>query len=402
MMSKQNHNGPTTQLGRSLVGAGLDLTDRERGFLALLRQEGPSSRAALIKSSGLSGPAVFRTTEELAAKGFIKIGQAIASGRGQPSNEVSLNALAAFSLGVSVTSDFAEVAMMDITGQIILTRDITTPNMSLELTLDAMDAFLNEIKAGPYGGSTFVGIGVAVAGFFVGEGQKLNPVLPLNDWALVELGPIFEDRFSVPIYIENIASAAAVGESLIGVGLRYKSFGYVNFAFGFGGGIILDGKLWRGKSGNAGEVGAMLNPIGAFLPSLESLRLELNRAGANIASIRDLLIELEGPNQNLEDAVATWIEKAAASIALLAYLINACVDVEALVLGGRLPSLLREQLAQRASELQHLNRSLERRERTRPSIEIVPAQVSDRSAVVGAAALPLTQRIFRPVTNLLP
>ena len=400
-MSKQNNVVKSLQLGRTPSGIGLDLTDRERGFLALLRQEGPSSRAALIKSSGLSGPAVFRTTEDLAAKGFINIGPAIAAGRGQPSNEVRLNAFAAFSLGVSVTNDFAEVAMMDLTGRIIATQDITTPNMSLDLTLDAIEAFLQARVGMEYKDSVFAGIGLAVAGFFIGEGEKLNPVVPLDDWALVELGPIFEARFNVPVYVENIASAAAVGESLVGIGHKFKSFGYVNFAFGFGGGIILDGKLWRGKSGNAGEIGAILNPIGAFFPSLESLRLEVNRHGGDINSIRQLLIELEGPSDRFEEAVEVWIEKAATSIALLAYLINACVDVEALALGGRLPSILRERLARRASEAQELYNPPVRRERSRPSIAIVPAQVSDRAAVVGGAALPLTKRIFRPVTNLL-
>lgn len=400
-MSKQSNVRKSLQLGRTQGGIGLDLTDRERGFLALLRQEGPSSRAALIKLSGLSGPAVFRTTEDLAAKGFINIGPAIAAGRGQPSNEVRLNAFAAFSLGVSVTNDFAEVAMMDLTGRIIATEDITTPNMSLDLTLDAIEAFLQAKVGMEYKDSVFAGIGLAVAGFFIGEGEKLNPVVPLDDWALVELGPIFEARFNVPVYVENIASAAAVGESLVGIGHKFKSFGYVNFAFGFGGGIILDGKLWRGKSGNAGEIGAILNPIGAFFPSLESLRLEVNCHGGDINSIRQLLIELEGPSDRFEEAVEVWIEKAATSIALLAYLINACVDVEALALGGRLPSILRERLARRASEVQELSNPPVRRERSRPSIEIVPAQVSDRAAVVGGAALPLTKRIFRPVTNLL-
>jgi predicted NBD/HSP70 family sugar kinase len=388
--------------GSIAKGISFELTDRERWLLALLRKLAPCSRAVLIKASGLSGPAIFRATEDLATKGYIEIGEAIAAGRGQPSNEVRLKENAAISLGVSVTSDFAQAAIMDLSGHICVTKDVTAPDMRLDAILEATKVFLNEQMRDHFVGSTLTGIGLAVAGFFIGDGQKLNPVPQLDDWAMVELAPIWEAHFGVPVIVENIASAAAVGESLVGAGQRFNSFGYVNFAFGFGGGVVLDGRLWRGKSGNAGEFAAILGAAGAFVPTLESLRLHLNDQGENIASLLDLLSWLEQHAHNVDAWGAPWIKKASHSIALLAEILNGCVDVDALVLGGRLPFFLASKIAERASQQQLENRKPVRRGHERPIMEITAAEVSGQSAVIGAAALPLTARIFRPVTNLLP
>jgi predicted NBD/HSP70 family sugar kinase len=388
------------QLGSLTKGISFDLTDRERWLLTLLRKLAPCSRAVLIKSSGLSGPAIFRATEDLASKGYIEIGEAIAAGRGQPSNEVRLKENAAISLGLSVTSDFAQAAIMDLAGNIRATKDVTAPNMGLDAILGATKDFLNEQMRDHFAGSTLTGIGLAIAGFFIGDGQKLNPVQQLDDWAMVELGPIWEAQFGVPVIVENIASAAAVGESLIGTGQRFDSFGYVNFAFGFGGGVVLDGRLWRGKSGNAGEFAAMLGAAGAFIPTLESLRQHLVNRGENIQSLVELLHWLEKNALSVDQWGAEWIKKASHSIALLAELLNGCVDADALVLGGRLPSFLANRIAELANQ-QHLQeRPPVRRGYERPFIQIVAAEVSGQSAVIGAAALPLTSRIFSPVTNL--
>jgi predicted NBD/HSP70 family sugar kinase len=392
---------PTYLFGSTAKGIRFDLTDRERWLLAVLRRLAPCSRAVLIKASGLSGPAIFRATEDLAAKGFIEIGEAIAAGRGQPSNEVRLKNKAAISLGVSVTGDFALAAIIDLSGQVRVTKDVTAPEMRMEAILEATKAFCYEQMRDHFAGSTLTGIGLAIAGFFIGDGQKLNPVAQLDDWAMVELAPIWGAHFGVPVFVENIASAAAVGESLIGAGQSFKSFGYVNFAFGFGGGVVLDGRLWRGKSGNAGEFAAILDAAGAFVPTLESLRVHLNDQGEQIADLLDLLSWLDDHAHNMDAWGTEWIQKASHSIAQLAEILNGCIDAEALVLGGRLPFFLANAIAERASREHLENREPLRREHERPFMKIVAADVSGQSAVIGAAALPLMARIFSPFANLL-
>lgn len=365
------------------------LTDREREVLCWVRDHGPITRSALIRVSGLSGPAVFRATEDLTTKGYLLIGAPVAAGRGQPSHEVQINPDAAFSLGLSVMTDFAEAAVIDITGKVRATANITAPGMLRKDILAKAAEFLAEQEAGGLKRSSYAGVGVALAAFFVDE-RLLNPAAELDDWALIDLqGPV-EAALGLPATIENSASAAAVGESLLGVGRHTPSFAYLNFSAGFGGGIVLDRRLWRGLTGNAGEFAAVLSAVGAFVPNLESLRERLSAQGNPTTSIDDLVARVSPDWPGVSD----WISDAARSVKLLARIITETIDVGTIVVGGRLPQPLAQLLAEAAAIRQSELDQLQRRSRGRPAPRIVPAAAVAGAAAVGAATLPLATRIF--------
>ncbi len=372
--------------GRPYVAA---LTDREREVLGWIRDCGPLTRAALIRVSGLSGPAVFRATEDLTAKGYLLIGAPVAAGRGQPSHTVQLNPDAAYALGISVMTDFAEAAIMDLTGRVRASANVTSPGMLRRDILANAASFLAEQQMTGLAPSALAGVGVALAAFFVDE-SLMNPAIELEDWALVDLHEPVEAAFGVPAIIENSANAAAVGESLLGVGRHTPTFAYLNFAAGFGGGIILDRRLWRGLSGNAGEFAAVLNAVGAFVPNLETLRECVAANGEPTAGIDDLVARVKLDWSGVPD----WIEKAAVSVKLLTRIISETIDVGTVVVGGRLPQPLAARLAEAASINQGELDQMQRRARGRPAPLILPAEASARAAAVGAAALPLAARIF--------
>ncbi|MDX2209795.1 MAG: ROK family transcriptional regulator [Sphingopyxis sp.] len=360
------------------------LTQRERELLSLIRDEGPITRAALIQRSGLSGTAVFRATEELAAKGYLLIGDPVASGRGQPSNLVAINPDAVFTLGISVMNDFAEAAIMDLTGTVRRIAEISAPGMRRADIINHALAFLEHALASGLPRAAFAGVGVALAGYFVDHGGRLlNPASALDDWAMVDLESALSPRFNLPVTVDNIANSAAVGELMLGAGSRFRSFAYVNFAFGFGGGVVIEGRPWRGAHGNAGEFASILNDINSFVPSLESLRLRLAATGIAVGSVTELVANFD-PNWPVLDG---WIADAAVSIRLLAKVIGAGLDVEAVVLGGRLPPVLAERLAAAASLSKSKLDAGARRGMARPMPAIVPAAISSRASVIGAAAL---------------
>jgi predicted NBD/HSP70 family sugar kinase len=378
--AKEDGLGITVQ---HLPAALAPLTQREREMLAVIRDEGPITRAALIQRSGLSGPAVFRVTEELAAKNYLAIGEPVACGRGQPSNLVKLNPEAMFTLGISVMNDFAEAAIIDLTGSVRAIADVSCPGMRRADVLRNTRDFLELNIAQGMSRAAFGGVGVAIAAYFVEGGRLLNPASALDDWALVDLTEEFSAYLGLPVTIDNIANAAAVGELMMGVGARFPSFAYVNFAFGFGGGLVIDGKPWRGEHGNAGEFAGMLDDLDVFIPSLESLRLRLNAQGKAIATVTEL-VENFDPSWPVLDG---WVADAAGSLKLLAQLIGAAMDVEAMVLGGRLPQALAARLAQAAHVSQAERDAAARRGISRPVIKVVPAAISSRASVIGAAAL---------------
>ena len=101
------------------------------------------------------------------------------------------------------------------------------------------------------------GIGVAIAGLLKSNSGTLvySPNMP--GWLNFPIKQIFSDEFGVPVYVGNDASLAAIGEYKYGAARGINNFIYITVSTGIGGGLILDGKLYVGADGYAGEVGHM-------------------------------------------------------------------------------------------------------------------------------------------------
>lgn len=369
------------------------LSDRERLILSLLRDSGETTRSALIRRTGLSGTAVFRATEELAAAGLILLGEPKAEGRGQPSHAVSLNPSASYAVGLSVMTDLIEIVLIDLAGRPVCSQLFPNSRMTPEAAVLQLQDFL--VAAEKRRGvdlRQLQAISIAVAGFFIGEGALLNPSSQLDPWALVDLRTPFETAFGIPVTIENIANASAVGEQLLGLGRNFNSFAYVNVAAGFGGGIILDGRLWRGVNGNAGEFAAVLESP----PNLETLRDVLAGRGVETANVLDMVerFDMGWPGVDL------WVAQSGDRFARLAQIIHATMDLEAMVLGGRLPRTLADALAQRATAGLGGLFPPPRRGRGRPQPQICAAEINAGAAAIGAAAIPLSQLYYDPIAHL--
>lgn len=365
------------------------VTQRERQLLTAIRREGEISRSELIKKTRLAGVAVFRGTEELAARGLVEIGETVAQGRGQPSALVRLRPNALVTIGLSVNTDYAEAALMDFTGAVRAVRDLTVPGMPRDAILDGLVQFITESTQGQgIPASAIYSIGIAVAGYFVGEGNELNPRSELDEWALVDLQAIVEKRTGYPTLIENSANAAAVGERLLGVGAWADSFAYLNVTSGLGAGLIVDGELVRGRHGNAGEVGGILKLLGLAPASLASLQETLSAHGIETDSITDLVRRYDDD----WPGVQAWIEQHARTFSIVTSTLHYVLDGDVIVVGGRAPPALARRIVD-AIEWGEDDFSA-RRGRALPHPRIVVAEMSDRSAAVGAAALPLKQGYF--------
>jgi glucokinase-like ROK family protein len=97
---------------------------------------------------------------------------------------------------------------------------------------------------------------VGVPGLVDAQQSKLM-VAPNLNWRHVPLQQLWTQQFGLPVFVENDANAAALGEYYFGVAREVKHFIYLSTGVGLGGGIMLDGKLFRGHGGYAGEIGHM-------------------------------------------------------------------------------------------------------------------------------------------------
>jgi glucokinase-like ROK family protein len=111
-------------------------------------------------------------------------------------------------------------------------------------------------RAGQAEGLRPLGIGVGLPGLVdLNTGQlKLAPNLK---WREAPIRQIIADRFTLPVYVENEANAAALGEYYFGVARGIENTIYLSAGIGLGAGILIGGKLFRGSRGYASEVGHM-------------------------------------------------------------------------------------------------------------------------------------------------
>ncbi|MBN1384633.1 MAG: ROK family protein [Elusimicrobia bacterium] len=109
----------------------------------------------------------------------------------------------------------------------------------------------------------FKSIGIGIAGDVDGKNGilRLSPNLP--KWKNINLKKFFENRLKTPTIVDNDANCAAYGSYVLDGKRKFKNFIMITLGTGMGGGIIIDGKLYRGASGTAGEIGhTTINPNG--------------------------------------------------------------------------------------------------------------------------------------------
>ncbi len=149
---------------------------------------------------------------------------------------------------------------IDAEGRLVFKGKIPSPGSMKEL-LAALEEIWGRIKAASPGPVRTCGFGFA--GFFCLKDQKIlhSPNYPsLNNFDLV---PALRRFIDVPFRIDNDANMAAYGEYMYGAGRGAQSLVLLTVGTGIGSGIILDGELWQGKCGFAGELGHItVNPEG--------------------------------------------------------------------------------------------------------------------------------------------
>lgn len=136
----------------------------------------------------------------------------------------------------------------------LLTGANPTPERILPRIFDAVQQALDEA------GTTLdqiAGIGIGAPGPLNSHTGVVYAPPNLPGWESVPLGDIFFEKFNVPIFVENDANAAALGEYMFGAGQGTTEMVYLTVSTGIGGGVISGGKLLEGISGTAGELGHM-------------------------------------------------------------------------------------------------------------------------------------------------
>jgi glucokinase len=112
-----------------------------------------------------------------------------------------------------------------------------------------------------------VGVGVGFAGYTNGREGLVLASSNLPAWDRMPLRDVLSERLGVPVVLDNDCNAAALGEHRYGAGQGSRHMVYITFSTGVGTGIIIDGQLYRGHTGTAGEVGHTVVDVGGRMCS---------------------------------------------------------------------------------------------------------------------------------------
>lgn len=232
---------------------------RERNLSSVLRlihTQSPISRAQIAVTTGLNKSTVSSLVDELMVRNLIHETGSNSGATGRPATWLEINPQAGLIVGVELGVDFVSVAVTDLMGSILWRRrEDTNPtedqNKIIEQTLQIVK---EAICANKKKSSRFFGLGVSMPGVVdLKEGVLI--FAPNLDWRNVPFKKIFSESTKLHTFIENDANAAAFAEHLFGTARENQDFIFVFAGVGIGSGLFLNGHLYRGMNGYAGEIG---------------------------------------------------------------------------------------------------------------------------------------------------
>ncbi|MBO9558314.1 MAG: ROK family transcriptional regulator [Caulobacter sp.] len=337
--------------GASLSGANLERVGdhNQRVILQAIRVGGPITRVTLAQITGLTPPAVANITKRLLDDGLILEAGRVQGARGQPAMNLTINPDGCLSIGVNIDRDHITVVMLDLLGAV---RARASQEIEFPLPADVAKfckAQIRKMLAAWKGAPPRLsGIGVALPDDL---GRVDLPHRPgdYDVWSTADIGKLMGDILpqALPVFLENDAAAAALGELQFGHGLRRPSFFYVLVSSGLGGGLVIEGDYFRGAQGRSGEIGFLPiaspeTPARALqeVVSLSALYAHLE-AGGIVVTRPDQLGELTPQGQAL---VEDWIALSAKLLVQPFVSISCLVNPQAIYVGGRLPTDLLDRL----------------------------------------------------------
>ncbi|XBP68107.1 xylose repressor [Bacillus velezensis] len=216
----------------------------------------PISRAKLSEMTGLNKSTVSSQVNTLMKENLVfEIGQGQSSGGRRPVMLV-FNRKAGYSVGIDVGVDYINGILTDLEGTIVLDQHHHLECGSSEITKDILIEmilhFIANMPQSPYG---LIGIGICVPGL-IDKNQKIV-FAPNSNWRDIDLKSFIQEKFNVPVFIENEANAGAYGEKVFGAAKNHDNMIYASIGTGIGIGVIINNDLYRGVGGFSGEMGHM-------------------------------------------------------------------------------------------------------------------------------------------------
>lgn len=373
------------------------LRDRNRRrVLEILRTQGGTTQADIARATGLSRTTVSTLIAELKDAGLIihidaKPG---AARGGRPGVQVALRDPGQVVVGIDFGHSHVGVAVADLGHTVLAERraELDVNRQAVEALDGAARLFAEVLARAGVDSKRVIGAGIGIPGPVDRAHGTAGSATILPGWVGLRIASEMERRLGVPVQIENDANLGALAELTWGAGRDCSNFAYIKAATGIGAGIVIDGRLLRGATGTAGEIGhTTLDERGILCycgnrgcletvasgPAIVKLVGNVNGAPLTLARIVELAAE---GDVRCRRAVADAGREIGVAVAGLCNLINP----ERVIVGG---------LLSQAGEvlLRPLRESIRRHaiQAAAQTVDVRAAVFVERAELLGAVALPL-------------
>jgi glucokinase-like ROK family protein len=227
-------------------------------ILDLIRfSTGGISRVELARRMGLTRAAVTTIVNDLMATGIIREAGDIHISSGRPPVELEIDPTCGFVAGIDFGASHLTILIADLGAHILEENEIPLDiQEGPKFCLDKADALLHELlaKAGREL-KDILAIGVGVPGPIVSDAGVVlaPPIMP--GWDRFPICDTLEKMWGCPVSLSNDSELGALGEWAAGAGRGEQNLAYIKIGTGIGAGLLLDGRIYRGVTGSAGEIG---------------------------------------------------------------------------------------------------------------------------------------------------
>lgn len=367
----------------------------ERLVLSLVRQHGSLAKSDIARMTRLSAQTVSVIVRELEEEGLLKRLAPVRGKIGQPSVPMALDPDGAYFIGLKIGRRSAELVLIDFVGNVRAMLQNSYRYPAPRETVEFVSSGMNRLRAGLTAAQDkrIAGLGIAMPFELWSWADTAGaPRDVMEQWRMRDMRADIQALCDFPVYLQNDATAACGAELVFGQTGSLRDFVYFYIGAFAGGGIVLNGRLYSGPTGNAGAFGSMPVPGGDGRPtqlidvaSLAILEKALNARGLDASY---LWTDPEGWTEDGPEFDA-WFETAGAALAYAIVSASAVIDFEAAIIDGWMPRTARERLV---DQVRMAIAKIDVEGLKIP--EVREGTVGIHARAMGGASLPLSERFL--------
>lgn len=362
-------------------GGGLNQTSvrtyNERLVMSLLRQHEGLSRMEIGQISGLSAQTVSVIIRALERDNLCLAGEAQRGRVGPPSTSMHLNPEGAFAIGIKIGLKSTDMVLIDFIGTVRHHQEFQYEAPDPDRVFEAIGASIAALTATlpPPLRERIVGIGMSLPDEIESWPQPQPPGGSDAGWQSVDFEAAVGRLSDLPVYVQNDITAAAGAEMIFGAARMMDDFAYFFFGAQTESRLVLNHHVYAGRR---------------LAPAMPISSLSDFEAVLCDAAIDPSLIWTSaGDWTGLEPHLSRWIDNSADGLVSAILSISAFVSVDRVIIDGRLPDHVRDEL------LSRIRNSLEQGADDASLLpDIVPGKIGAFAKAVGAACVPIHSRFM--------